>query len=119
MVIVQDKRIKKVFQPQTKKTPFNKRQPHSKPRSKSVISTLESSEDHIPEGSLQLLPGFFDSDLSESDDFWGFPPEAVVNDVQSKFIFHFQLNDRGKELFGDEGSSDIGAEFKGFTLEDL
>jgi hypothetical protein len=80
---------------------------------------LESTENHSSEESVQPLPDFFDSDLSENDNFWGFPPEAVVNDVQSKFTFHFQLNDRGKELFGDGGSSDTGAEFKGFTLEDL
>ena len=109
-----------MFQPQTKKASSNKRQPRSsKPRSKSAVSTLESSENRTPEESLRPLPDFFDSDLSESDDFGGFPPEAVVNDVQSKFTFNFQLNDRGKELFEDGGSSDIGAEFKGFTLEDL
>ena len=110
-----------MFQPQTKKTSSNK-QPvrSSKPKSKSVVSTLESNENCTPEESaLRPLPDFFDSDLSESDEFWGFPPEAVVNDIQSKFTFHFQLNDRGKELFGDEGSSDVGAEFKGFTLDDL
>ena len=110
-----------MFQPQTKKTSSNKRPVRSsKPKSKSAISTLESSENCTPEESaLRPLPDFFDSDLSESDEFWGFPPEAVVNDIQSKFTFNFQLNDRGKELFGDGDSSDIGAEFKGFTLEDL
>ena len=83
------------------------------------MASLELSEDHSSKELFQSLPEFFDSDLSDSDDFWGFPPEAVVNDVQSKFIFDFQLNDRGKELFGDEGSSDSEAEFKGFTVEDL
>ena len=102
------------------KTSSNKRQPHSsKPRSKSAVSTLELSDDHSSEESFQPLPEFFDSDLSEGDDFWGFPPEAVVNNVQSKFTFDFQLNDGGIVLFGEEGSADTGAEFKGFTLEDL
>ena len=112
-----------MFQPQTKKPSSSKRQLRSsKPRSKSAISTSELSEDQLTEESFlspQPLPEFFDSDLSENENFWGFPPEAVANDIQSKFVFDFQLNDRGKELFGEKGSSDTEAEFKGFTLEDL
>lgn len=69
--------------------------------------------------SPQPLPELFDSDLSDNEYFWGFPPEAVANDIQSKFTFDFQLNDRGKELFEEESSSGTKAEFKGFTLEDL
>ena len=108
-----------MFQPQTKKISSNKQQPHSSKRRSKSAATLELSEDHSTEESFQPRPEFFDSDLSEGDDFWGFPPEAVVNNVQSKFTFDFQLNDRGKELFEEEGSSDTGTEFKGFTLEDL
>ena len=118
---LQDERLNKVFQPQTKKASSKKQQPRSaKSKSRSAVATLESSEDpSSEETSFQPLPEFFDSDLSDIGEFLGFPPEAVVNDIQSKFTFDFQLNDRGKELFGEESSSDTGGEFKGFTLDDL
>ena len=87
-----------------------------------AASTSELSDDQTSEESFLSpppLPESFDTDLSDDEEFWGFPPEAVVNDIQSKFVFDFQLNDRGKELFGEEDKSDTGVEFKGFTLDDL
>ena len=112
-----------MFKPQAKKRSSNTRQPRSfKLKSNLAVSSSELSDDQTPRDPLLTpppLPHFFDPDLSDGEEFWGFPPEAVVNDIQSQFVFDFQLNDRGKELFGEGCSSDTEVKFKGFTLEDL
>ena len=74
----------------------------------------------ITSDQLQSLPECFDSDLSDCEDFWGFPPEVVVNeDIQSKYVYQFELNDRGRELFGENEDSDTEENFKGFSMENL
>ena len=80
--------------------------------------------DQAPSGEIshspKPLPQCFDSEFSDGEDFWGFPPEAVISeDVQSKYVIKFELNDGGKELFGEGDSSDTEKNFTGFSLEDM
>lgn len=81
----------------------------------------EVSDHQTSDEAVQPLPECFDSDLSYDEEFWGFPLEAVLNDIQSEVVFDYQLNDRGKELFSGGESSNVNLEqdFMGFTLEDL
>ena len=80
--------------------------------------------DQAPSGEIshspKPLPQFFDSEFSDGEDFWGFPPEAVISeDVKSRFVIKFERNDRGKELFEEGDRSDTENYFTGFTLEDM
>ena len=118
----QEKRLNQAFDPRSKETnkPTTRRQTRSsKPK---LVVTLENSNHTPPDESLEpceQLPECFDSDYSDGEEFWGFPPEVVVNEIQSQFNIEFELNEKGRQLFGDHDSSDADENFGGFTLQDL
>ena len=122
-LFIQDNRVNYVFQPAERKRntkpskslqQANSTQPMLRARKRTHTSDCGKAPQVPPP-----LPECFDSDFSDEGDFWGFPPEAVVEDIQARYRFEFELNDRGLMLFGDEDSSDVEENFKGFTLEDL
>lgn len=58
------------------------------------------------------LPPCFNSDLSEGDDFWGFPQGSAELDLPSRHPISYSLDARGATLFQD---SDESEDFRGFT----
>ena len=60
-----------------------------------------------------LLPDYFNSDLSESDDFWGFPSDAAIS---SACVILYSMSQRGELLFHGDHCDE---EFNGFTREEL
>ena len=58
------------------------------------------------------LPQCFNSDLSDGDEFWGFPEGSAELDLPSQHSISYSLDARGTALFQD---SDENENFKGFT----
>ena len=121
--LIQDNKVNRAFQPSGKQSLRNSKSSNvqKKTTSKSVsrrrIPSNSIDSTHPVNEPPRPLPDFFDSELSDEGEFWGFPPEAVVDNIQERFKFKFELNTKGKELFGEESSEEC--DFEGFTLEDL
>ena len=63
-----------------------------------------------------LLPDYFNSDLSENDDFWGFPSDAAELNISSACMIRYRVSQRGELLFHGDLYDE---EFNGFTREEV
>ena len=63
-----------------------------------------------------LLPDYFNSDLSENDDFWGFPSDAAELNISSSCVIQYSMSQRGELLFHGDLYDE---ELHGFTREEI
>ena len=62
------------------------------------------------------LPDYFNSDLSENDDFWGFPSDVAELNISSACVIRYSMSQRGELLFHGDLCDE---EFDGFTREEI
>lgn len=92
------------------------KQPLKRQPIKRLKPGLRTNADSISESISRPLPDFFDSDLSDGQEFYGFPREVLDHNVPSCVQFEYELSDRFTAVFGDEERE---GEFVGFTREEL
>ena len=88
-----------------------------------LIGLKKSQKRKPPAGATRFplnvrpLPDCFDSDLSEKEDFWGFPLSATKGTVGSDSSIYYSMDQRAKQLFHEEIDND--ADFEGFTRKQM
>ena len=63
-----------------------------------------------------LLPNYFNSDLSENENFLGFPSDVAELNIASAFVIKYSVSERGVLLFYGDLCDE---EFYGFTKEEI